>query len=631
MKRALFLTLLTAGALALVVGRPALARGPITILGNGDFTADQGVIGGTGTADDPYLIAAVDVQAGAEDVYAIRIENVTAAFTLRGVAIQGGSSSSGAAVRIANVAGGRLESCSVSGALNGLEIVSSTGIVLRDCVLYVSGIGLRVTGDVAEHYAHDIDASNLLNNKEIRYYYGLDGETVSGLTASHLTIAGSRNVKITGNTVTSGDGIRLAFVTGSTVSANVVRRTSPVYTEHGLFLFHASGNVVEGNWLSNNRLAGLQMTLSSQNVVRQNQIYANDSGIRLVASDENQITGNLVSANVSGILLSGGSSGNTLTENVVSHENTLQGITLELADGNRIERNGVTDCEQGITLGEQATGNVVESNTILSGAYGISVYGSYNWIQKNLIAQEQRGILFPETYARSSARENEIRGNVLTDNGQHLYLCLDSSGNRIVDNAFLGAASALVADRGTGNVWTVGGAGNYWGTTTVVDANGDGVSDSPITVYPSTAVDTAPRATWSAVGAGLGILGTLTSSSITIVNGAGESVQQAVLLADAGIEPWAGFRGFPAAYIERFPGILFSYTSEAERDFTMLTVLFDLDIAFFGADGSFVGGGTMEAESEIYEAPGAFQYAVELAAGSLERLGIGEGTRLVLP
>jgi parallel beta-helix repeat protein len=503
---------------------------------------------------------------------------------------------------------------------------------MRDCVLSTSGLGLRVSGDAAEQFDLDIDASNQLNGKEIRYYYGLDGATISGLSTTHLTVAGSRNVTVTGNEVINGDGLRLAFVTGSTVSANSVYRTSPVMTEHGIFLLQSSDNVVDGNALRNNRLAGMQLTLSSRNVVRRNQLMANDSGIRVVASDENQISDNILFANVSGILLSGGASGNSVADNVIYNENTKLGISLEQADGNRIERNGVTDCEVGITLGELATGNVVEANTLINGAYGIQLFGSYNWILKNLIAQESRGVLCPETYGRSITRGNEIRGNVFTDNGQHVYLNLDSTANHVGENAFLGEATSLVGDYGTGNAWMIGGVGNFWGSTSVVDANGDAIGDSPITIYPSTAADSAPRATWTPVGAGLGILGTFGAESASIVNASGGAFQMSVVTADIGIERWAGLRGFPGDYIERFPGVLFRFDMESQVKFTMQTVLFDLDIAFFAADGAFAGGTTMKANSaDVYTASAPFKYAIELAAGSLARLGIADGARLVLP
>jgi len=631
MKRVLSLLLLT-GACVVVVSVLSLARGPISILSDADFTAANGVVSGTGTADDPYLITGVEVTAGSGDVYGIRIENTHASFILRAVIVDGAVDANGAAIRLAFVANARLDGCTVSGSVNGIEIVSSPGVVMRTCVLSTTGLGLRVSGDSAAQFHEDIDISNLLNNKEIYYYCGLDGATITGLSTAHLTVADSRNVTITGNEMVNGDGIRLAYVTNSTVSKNSVYRTSPVQTEHGIFLFQSNDNTVESNLLQNNRLAGVELMLSSRNVVRDNQISANDSGIRLVSSDDNQVTDNLLYANVSGILLSSASNGNTVSQNAIYHENTKLGISVEQAEGNRIEKNCLTDCEVAISLSDQATGNVVESNTLVKGAYGIQLSGSYNWILKNLIAQESRGILFPETYGRTVTRGNEIRGNVLTDDGQDVYLNLDSTSNRLGENAFLGDGPTLVADNGAGNSWTLAGVGNFWGAAAIADANGDGVGDTPITVYPSAATDSAPKATWSPAGSGMGLLGTLASQSVTITTASGGALQMSVLVADSNIARWTGFRGFPGAYAERYPGLLFKFDTEALYKYTMQTVLYDLDIAFFAADGSFAGGTTMKANStDVYSASKAFQYAIELPAGTLARLGIADGAKLVLP
>jgi uncharacterized membrane protein (UPF0127 family) len=63
----------------------------------------------------------------------------------------------------------------------------------------------------------------------------------------------------------------------------------------------------------------------------------------------------------------------------------------------------------------------------------------------------------------------------------------------------------------------------------------------------------------------------------------------------------------------------------------MATVLSDLDIAFFAADGTFAGGTTMTANSDqLYSASTPFQYALELPPGSLERYGIADGAHLAV-
>ena len=610
----------------------AEARGPISILGNRDFTPENGVVSGEGTIGNPYIISGWEIAVPAGLPYGVRIENVSDAFVLRGLIIQGATDAMGSAIRIGFAEGGTIEDSTISGSLNGIELVSSTDMVLRRMVMYVSGRGLRVTGDTEDEYRHTIDATVLYNDYPIHYYFGIDGETVEGLVTTHITVAASRNVTVTGNEVVNGDGIHLAFVEDSVVSANFVYRTSPVYTEHGIHLYRSTGNAVLENSLRNNRLAGIQLSLSNFNDIETNQLLSNDTGIRLVASDENRIAANVVFANVTGIGLTGGSSANEIVENIIYHENTAEGISLEFATANRIERNGLSDCEFGLILGAQASDNRVLANTIVAGAYGISVSGSFNWIEDNLVTQQGRGVLFPETYGKATPRGNQLIGNVFADNAMHVYLNLDSEGNLLSGNLFLGSAIDKVADQGTDNLWTVDGLGNYWGGSELEDGNADGIGDTPIVVYPSAMEDTAPIVSIDPRAAGVGILSTTEEESIILETGAGELVEIPAMLANEGHERWAGFRGFPGALLDGFPGIFFAFESDEERRFTMSTVPFDLDIVFFDESGEMAGLTTMTANSDdLYTASGPFRYALELPGGMLSEMSIDGDARLQLP
>jgi parallel beta-helix repeat protein len=630
MKRTIFFLGFLAAMLFSVAGWSA-THSPISILGNGDFTAANGVVSGTGTQSDPYVISGWEINVGSAQ-YGVKIENVSAHFVLRGLIIQGGSDSEGAAIRIGFSSGGRLDQCAISGATNGIELISSSGITMRQCVLYVNGIGLRVDGETAEEYDHDIDASNLFNDKAILYYYGLDGATIEAQKTSHLTVANSQNVTIQDNDVANGDGIQLAFVTDSVVSANQAYRTSNVPTLNGITLYQSSGNTVIANSVRNNRLAGIQVTLSDNNQIEANAVWANDSGIRLLASDGNVVTGNHLYANPVAVYLSGGSSANRIEKNVIEQENTKQGIDLEVASDNEIVENGITDAEIGIMISADASTNHFVHNTILNGGYAISLSGSYNRIEANLIAQETRGLLCPETFGKTVTRGNDIVGNVFTDNSSHVYVNLDSDANRFSANAFLGNALALVADQGPSNEWMIDGVGNYWEGVALTDANGDGIGDAAVTVYPSAAQDGAPLMAFDPTDGSMGVLGTLSEKSLTITRADGSSLQVEALVAEDGVARWTGFRGFPGGYSSSFPGILFVFDTEEARNFTMSTVLFDLDIAFFDAGGSFVGGTTMTANAtDLYTASGPFQYALELPAGSLETLDIAAGSQLQIP
>jgi len=604
----------------------------IAIFGNSDLTEENGVVGGTGTAEDPYVIAGWEIDMTADDRYGVQIENVSAAFVLRGVTVRNGSDPDGASIRIGFTTGGTIEGCIITGGIAGIEIISSTDLTVTNCLIDSYGTGLRVEGETAEEYRHTIDRSNLFNGLEIVYVYGADGETIEAEMTSHITVAGSRNMTILNNEVTDGDGILLAFVEDSTVAGNAVYRSTPVWTEHGIHLYHSDGNLVTGNSMWNNRLAGLQLGLSNDNQIVGNQFLSNHTGARILASDGNTLRDNVAFANVVGLILTGGSSENTLVGNIAYHENTKEGITVEYGFDNHIERNGTTDCEIGIRVGEYATGNTFLANTIVGGVYGVSLAGSQNTFEQNLISQQSRGIVFPETYGASDTTGNVFRNNVLADNASHIYTNLDSANNVFTGNALLGPAQSVIVDHGKYNYWTQDGIGNYWGWTEVVDEDGDGIGDDPITVYTIGMQDTAPIVAVNAVETGLGILSTLEAQTVTIEREDGTTVEVDVLRAADGSGRWAGFRGFPEQFLPEYPGILFDYGAEKDSKFTMQTVLFDLDIAFFDAYGELVGLTTMTANSEeLYTAEAPFRYAIELPAGRLDELEVSAGAKLVVP
>lgn len=638
MKRTVFLLIL--GVLSIVnMAAVAGSHDPITILGNGDFTAENGVISGSGTVEDPYLIAGWEIDVPSGVPYGVKVENASVSFILRGLVVRGAMEAQGAAIRLGFVSAATIEDCTIANSVNGVEISSSMDVTVRRNVLYILGRGLRVIGESVKEYRHEIDETNVLNDYPIYYIYGKDGETVSGIHSSNLTVAASRNMTITENEIVCGDGMQLAFVEDSLISGNTVHRLAPTLSEDGISLYRSTGNTVSDNLLKNNRRAGMHLWLSSGNTILRNQLLANDYGLIIAASDDNRVYDNVVAANPTGIEISAGSTGNEVARNIVYHENTKYGIAIEQAVGNRVEKNAIVQSETGILLSTQAYNNTILANTIVGGAYGMLIVGSNNEIAGNLIAQNSDGILFRPTFGKPVIRGNTFYKNVFTDNRhRHISFNDDSEGNRLYRNFFLGAviANVRVYDPGR-NTWTVSGEGNFWEDYDGCDADGDGFGDDPVLVLPAGVNDTAPLLSPIGAISGLGVLSTLEETVFAVLTESGDKVQIASLIADEGYERFVGFRGFPTLLQEDFPGILFDYGEEVPGGvtgygFTMETVNFPLDIAFFDGSGAFVGGTAMEANSSTqYTVNASFQYALELQSGSLSAWGIGAGSRLILP
>lgn len=79
------------------------SHAPILINGDSEFTLENGVIGGSGAAEDPYIIEGWDINASTAN--SIFINSTIAYFVVRNVSVHDG----GAGVILSNVTNGRIE------------------------------------------------------------------------------------------------------------------------------------------------------------------------------------------------------------------------------------------------------------------------------------------------------------------------------------------------------------------------------------------------------------------------------------------------------------------------------------------------------------------------------------------
>jgi hypothetical protein len=79
-------------------------------------------------------------------------------------------------------------------------------------------------------------------------------------------------------------------------------------------------------------------------------------------------------------------------------------------------------------------------------------------------------------------------------------------------------------------------------------------------------------------------------------------------------------------------GMLFVFPDEQERGFWMLNTITSLDIAFARMDGTIVKTHTMPPQTlRTFPSVEPAMFALEVKAGTFERLGITEGDVLVIP
>ena len=174
--------------------------------------------------------------------------------------------------------------------------------------------------------------------------------------------------------------------------------------------------------------------------------------------DNNTLSGNTVNVNLYGIQLSSNCDNNTLSGNTVN-DNLMHGIYLyDNCNDTLISGNTVNDnIQYGIVLRQICNDNIISGNI----ANDNDFHGIFLWV---------------------NCDNNTISGNIIVDNpqlGMELFSGCDN--NLIYGNNFTGNG-LHTRDDGTNNQWNNSITGNYWDNYTGVDADDDGIGDTPYNI-----------------------------------------------------------------------------------------------------------------------------------------------------
>jgi nitrous oxidase accessory protein len=302
-------------------------------------------------------------------------------------------------------------------------------------------------------------------------------------------------------------------------------------SDAGIYLKADHCNISSNN-VTNNYL-GIYLWSSSDNTLTNNTANGNDEvGIYLWSSNNNTLTNNTASNNYVGIWLDS-SSNNTLTNNT-AWNNTWRGISLSGSSNNILTNNtmsgnnhnfGVYGYQLPHFMNDVDTSNEVDGKPIYywvnhqdeqvpSDAGFVAVVNSTNITVKDLtLTKNSDGVLLAYTQNSTvenvtatdnvcgiwlySSSNNTLTTNTAKSNPYEIYLG-SSSNNTIYNNYFRDAY-----DDGT-NTWNttktngtniVGGpylGGNYWSNYTSVDANTDGLGDTPYNISGGSNKDYLP-------------------------------------------------------------------------------------------------------------------------------------------
>ncbi len=183
-----------------------------------------------------------------------------------------------------------------------------------------------------------------------------------------------------------------------------------------------------------------------------------------------------------GISVSGSSSGNTISGNILEHNER----SIELIDspGNKISDNNITGAlVSGISL-DSSSGNIVSGNRISDLEDGMGALmlwkSSNNLISRNLLFGGNLMLMI-------NCSSNTFSENFVMDSEYGVVVGV-SSNNKIYSNYFINVTQLILdTEIGAGlpseNSWDNGVEGNYWCDYVGADADGDGIGDSPHVLY----------------------------------------------------------------------------------------------------------------------------------------------------
>jgi len=308
----------TAIVMDALVSSDSRPRTPIFIDGNDGFTAINGVTGGTGTSDDPYVISGWTIQAQS---YGIEIANTTAYFTITNVSISWG----GNGIVLSAIQNGVVRNSHISVQGIGIRVENSGNFQLTSNDVRSGGVdecggapACERWGAIFLNMSSSFDVSN--NSLE-----GGPG-AINGFNLS--------NASIVGNTGGGEDGITLHHLSGLLVSQNSIRAHTPIAVS-------SCGDLTIENNTADSPNAGIDISDCNNVLVSNNtaNVSGGEEGIWVTGSDGINITSNTLSHNTNGILLSNFATGNTITGNLIS--NNQCGIQTDSTS--TVDQNSVAD------------------------------------------------------------------------------------------------------------------------------------------------------------------------------------------------------------------------------------------------------------------------------------------------
>lgn len=255
------------------------SHSPIKITSNSEFTRDNGVVSGSGTDDDPYIIEGweIDAQNG---LYGIWIKDTDAHFVIRNCLIHGATDNSGepwgSGIAIVNARNGIVENVICHNNSYGIRIITE-GTIVRNSKFHnnnVRGISIESPNVLVEN-------NELYNNGDNIVLWNSGTRIIKNKIKDGgrgIYLSSSNDNIIANNTISNcnDDGIYLY----DRCYRNIIENNSIESIKNGYcgidVYWYSDNNIIIHNYIANNSGYGVYLSFSSYNIVYKNIFIQNN-------------------------------------------------------------------------------------------------------------------------------------------------------------------------------------------------------------------------------------------------------------------------------------------------------------------------------------------------------------------
>ena len=234
-------------------------RPPIYIDGNAGFTPANGVVAGSGTAGDPYIMESWDINA--REANGIEIKNTSAHFIIRNCSVHGVGTYFG--IYFYNVKNGKIKNVVSDNNFHGIRFYDSSNNLIQNCVSENNvgkGIWLWYSPN---NFVENCIARN--NNYEDIHLWNSDNNRVEDCTFESndhgVTIYRSKN--------------------------NVITNCNVRTNNFGVYIQSSNSNVVTDCIIENNNFGIAIVSTSNNNLIKNCTLKNNDLGSKISDSSDN--------------------------------------------------------------------------------------------------------------------------------------------------------------------------------------------------------------------------------------------------------------------------------------------------------------------------------------------------------